>query len=36
MGGRRDWEEEVIPYLENGEPGSVVLGTRAEQAVPGR
>lgn len=33
MGGKRDWEEEGSPYLESGEPGTVALGTRAEQAA---
>ena len=36
MGGRTDWEEEGIPYLESGEPGAVALGTRAEQAAAAR
>ena len=29
-------KEEVILYLESGEPGTVVLGTRAEQAAAGK
>lgn len=32
----KGWKEEVILYLESGEPGREVLGTRAGQAAAGK